>query len=173
MADGRYIEFDVDGVESTIAWLRLIEQRARRRLRGLIAGAGTYATYWMRIYAPIGESAYLFRHIDQTQVRWRAGGAGGGGEWEVISGVRTGTSRHPIYVHNATGIYAGRNYIRPQKHGRRGGVLTFQKRGEPRKFRRWVRGQRAQPFAYAAYQQARLYVTARTMTFGRELLLPD
>jgi hypothetical protein len=122
----------------------------------------------------------------------------GGGEYVAIVGIKQGSSFHPLYVHRGTGIYdvrpgSLRQPIRPRAdrayqvyiiapgprqgmkrragHGRRA-AITFQKRGEPRKFRRWVRGQRPQPFMYYTFNQARLYAGARLLTLGNQITTP-
>lgn len=150
-------------------------------------------------WAPDSQSGYIHEHIGRSGVIYRPGGAGGGGTYERIVGVRRGTSRHPLYVHNGTAnIYGqqldnmlgdgsqqlggaslqGRIYPRGSakrftsisRAGRQGvdaatawarqqrtPVLTFQKKGEGRRFRQWVTGQRAQPFVYYAFQTAVIY----------------
>ena len=126
------------------------------------------------------------------------GGVPGGGEYVAVVGIKAGSSLHPLYVHHGTGIYdtrpgAARQPIRPradrayqvyiiapgprERQKRRAGhgrlaAITFQKRGEPRKFRRWVRGQQPQPYMYYTFRQAQIYAGARLLTLGNEITGP-
>jgi hypothetical protein len=159
-----FITVEVEGEDKINFLLERAEQRLHSRIRGVLEGMGSHAVYWLRIYMHV-QSGYTLRHTDHTSARWRPGGAGGAGEWEVVSGVKRGTSRHPLYANQGTGLYVGRGLIRPS----RSKVLTFQKRGEPRRFKRYVRGQEANPFLYLAFQQVRLYANARIHTLGSEL----
>lgn len=181
-----HITISIEGEEKILVALETAQRRSRERLRGLVAGAANYASHWLRIYAPV-YTGYTLRHIDQTSARWVPGGAGGSGSWEAVAGVKRGTSKHPLYAALGTGIYVGRGVITAKGEKRPslseleqpdfewngvGRLLTFQKRGEPRRWVHWVRGQRPKPFLYQTYQQTRLYLHARTLTFGRELFQP-
>lgn len=129
------------------------------------------------------------------------GGIPGGGEYVAVVGIKAGHSMHPLYVHRGTGIYdtrpgASRLPIRPRAdrayqvyiiapdapesryqqkrkvgHNRRA-TMTFQKRGEPRKFRRSVRGQRPNNFLYMTWREAQLYASQRLLTLGGEIVHP-
>lgn len=172
-----YLSVQLEGDRTLELGLTLIQAKARERLRGIVGGWSHYTLYWLRLYVPV-DSGYTLRHTDASTPTWRPGGPGGGGEWVSTVGIKTGTSRHPLYRAFGTGLYAGRGLIRPHHPGGftlvsrnpRRGVLTFQKRGEQRRFRYWVRGQRGRNFLYAAYQQARIYANARVHTLGREIL---
>jgi len=126
------------------------------------------------------------------------GGVPGGGEYVAVVGIKAGHSMHPLYVNRGTGIYdtrpgASRQPIRPradrayqvyiiapgdrQKTKRKAGhnrraTMTFQKRGEPRKFRRSVKGQPPQPFLYTTWREMQLYAGARLVTLGAEIVSP-
>lgn len=54
--------------------------------------------------------------------------------------------------------------------GLRQPALTFQKRGEPRKFRRWVSGQRPQPFVYLSYINTAIYAKGQLRAIARHVL---
>ena len=130
------------------------------------------------------------------------GGIAGGGEYVAVVGIKAGSSLHPLYVHRGTGIYdtrpgASKLPIRPRadrayqvfiiapdsvqanryRKKRRAGhghkaTMTFQKRGEPRKFRRSVKGQPPQPFLYMTWREMQLYASSRLVTLGGEIVHP-
>ena len=56
---------------------------------------------------------YIMNQIDRDGPTWMPGGAGGGGEWKAIVGIKEGGSQHPLYVEFGTGIYAGGGLIYP------------------------------------------------------------
>lgn len=165
MADNEFITVEVNGAGEILAALAWLETR-HERMKNMLLGMGSYGNYVMRLYTHV-SSGYTLRHIGHSGVRWRPGGAGGGGSWEVVSGVKSGSSRHPLYHAQGTGIYAGKGLIRPQT----GKWLTFQKKGEPRRFRPWVRGQEPNNFLYIAYGHMKLYAMGSIHTLGRELVL--
>lgn len=196
-----------------------------RALREVLDDMADHATAQQRIYAPVGETGYLHAHIARTGIKYFPGGYGGGGRYEVVSGVLRGTSRHPLYVHGGTGnptdaqiedaywgdrgtpsSYPTQNRIYPRAdrgaataiattnvqgiYGRIGprarlrvggtrgidapsGIrrpaLTFQKKGEPRKFRPWVSGQRPQPFVYFAFVHTAVYAEGRLRAAVRQM----
>ena len=167
MAD--FIEIDIQGFRRAMLAIDNIGDRSAHGIRNWLEGMGNYAVYWLRLYAPIGETGGILRRIGHTKARWRPGGAGGGGEWEVIAGVRrTPEGPYPLYVSGGTGRYRpiAPDYIR----ARPGKVMTFEKRGEPRRFKTYSKGQRSQPFLYMSYQQVLLYANARVHLLGKELL---
>lgn len=168
------IEITYEGLERILFAIDRVGDRGSRVLRNYLERVGSNAEYWMKFYAPHGESSFaggrgLHSRIKAGNSRWRPGGLGGGGEWEVTAGVQqTGGGRYPIYVNSGTGLY------RPNApaliRAKPGRVMTFQKRGEPRRFVKWTRGQRAQPFLYLSWQQVLLYSRATTHRVGVELL---
>lgn len=97
---GKYVDIEVDyGIKRALGPV----QAARRRaiLKEVLGDWANHATTAQRIYAPIGETGYLHRHIGQTS-GYSPGGSGGGGEYKVIAGVKRGVSDHPLYVHFGT-----------------------------------------------------------------------
>lgn len=182
-----HIWIEVEGDEIIDKDLEHIGDAAGRHLRRIVDSIANTSLYWLRIYVPVGESMYILRHTDRTPIKWRPGGTGGGGTYEVAIGIRRGLSEHAAYVNRGTGIYAGRGAItprgdrrradviatqrpritgRPTKRTRRRPALTFQKRGEPRRFRYSVRGQPPQHFLYNTWRQTVVYARARIITFG-------
>lgn len=153
-----WIEFDITGAEQLDLHLVRMEEISQVRLRGILEGMASYATHWMRIYAPRFQG-YITRHIASTTARPTAGG------WEVSAGVKRGTSRHPLYVEGGTGLYGfRRDTIKPV----RAKFMVWYRGGRWFKARE-TRGQRAQPFVYLSYQQTKLYAHARVITLGMEL----
>jgi hypothetical protein len=183
----RHISFTIHGGPAAEAALARTAVLRSHKLREMTTNIGHVALYWMRIYAPIGETMYLMRHLDISPLTWRPGGAGGGGTWEMVTGVKRGSSEHPLYVHEGTGIYGPKKKLITAKGYRRYSsvsdmrdaidrvsnarpgenlpVMTFQKHGEPRRFRPYTRGQAPQPYVRLAYLQARLYAVSRTQGF--------
>jgi hypothetical protein len=181
----KYIEIELSGDEAFMLFMRTLEAKIKGAQRGVVAGAANYGLYWLRIYVPV-STAYTLRHTDASGAHWRPGGAGGGGEWEAVTGVKAGSSRHPIYAMSGTGIYAGRGIITPRLDRALASVITTSRLrgsffnrtqpalrlsapGRPTGYRYWVAGQRGQNFLYATYQQVRLYLNARIHTLGPEL----
>lgn len=181
-----YLEIELDGDDAALLFLRTIETRLKLAVKNFPAGAANYGLYWLRLYVPIGRTGYLIRHTDATGSHWRPGGRGGGGEYEAIVGVKRGDSKHPLYVHGGTGIYAGRGVItatgmpRPMFEEMYDENFAWPKGGKRMRFvghrdgkvvwTYFTRGQRANPFMYATYQQVKLYFNARIHTLGPELV---
>lgn len=61
----------------------------------------------------------------------------------------------------------GRNFV-DHAQGRRP-ALTFQKRGEPRKFRAWVSGQKPNPFMYRTYRHTAVYAKGQMRAIARAM----
>jgi hypothetical protein len=185
---------EMENEQELLRWLRNGYLR-RELLKDLLANLQRHATHMQRVYAPIGDSMYIHRHIHAGPQIWLPGGAYGGGTYQRSTGVRRGTSMHPLYVHFGTaqpegfsqrglmmaGGLPGRIYPKGGSRapasvletrrerltrsvqdpkvpgGFRRPALTFQKRGEGRRFRAWVSGQRPQPYVYLAYQSTAIY----------------
>lgn len=188
----RYVEIE-SNAKQIIGRLYVVEHRAHRNLIDLADDTAHEATVWLRLYTP-KWSGYTLRHIDQTKAHWTPGGAGGGGSWTSIAGVKRGESFHPVYAAMGTGIYVGRGLIVPKIWGSRPGSVEefksmFYSQPSPRvarspkrearlKYRTrfgaprtalYVRGQTPKPFLYLAYQSTLAYARGRVATFGRDL----
>lgn len=197
---GRYVE--IHGTHAVIVLLAHSRRRREAWLKEVIVDLAEHATAQQRVYAPHGETGYLHEHIGRSGILYSPGGPGGGGSYRVVSGVRRGSSDHPLYVHGGTAnlddsaldaaVMAGGNTqgrIYPKGGAARGiasvletrrtrarwkthpdsarrPALTFHKRGEPRKFRAWVSGQRPQPFAYFAFVSTSVYAKGRIRTIA-------
>lgn len=171
MADDRFIWMEFEDEHSIMLKLDTFVERKKRELKDMLDDLGDYAVLRLLATVPV-YNAYIFRHIDRTEVRWHPGGAGGGGEYEVVAGIKRGDSQHPLYAEFGTGIYVGRGMIRPlhgdfvilSRAGGKGNVLTFQKHGEPRKFRPFVRGQKGQRYFYRTWRDVQVYASARVLS---------
>jgi hypothetical protein len=177
MAD-KFIEIEVQGEEKILLALNRAEESFHGVARDHVTDMSQFVTAWLAATVPTYDR-YIMRHISREPATWLPGGAGGGGEWVAVAGIKAGTSRHPLYAEFGTGIYAGRGLIRARYDRaratvietglsrlsrRRGGVLTFQKHGEPRRFRYWVRGQKGQHYFYETWRTLNVYANARVMT---------
>jgi hypothetical protein len=165
MAD--HVSVEVEGLASLMAGLERADVRLGTGLHDLLDDLRKRGEHYIRLYAP-AHSGDILRRIDSTTPVPHEGGL------QAIAGVRAG-DRHPLYVHRGTGIYAGGRlggrFPAAGGGGRRiysrtpGRPMTFQKRGEPRKFRMWTRGQRANPFVLYAFQQLIPYARGRIHRF--------
>jgi hypothetical protein len=180
----------LEGHEQLLLALGRIQAWPDRGGKELLENLSSNAASWIRIYAPRGETGALLRHVDHTGPQWRPGGLGGGGSWEASAGVKTvltnlgGSKIYPLYPEVGTAM-EGRGYIYPRedrlpastiatKRSRKqtGGVMTFQKQGEERKYRHRVRGQKPQRYVFAAFSQVSIYARLRLNTLGREIVRP-
>ena len=160
MADERFIWFEVDEDE-TILGFKLQEEKFSRRQKDFLDDLSDHGIQLMKMYAPEGDSGYLHDHIDKSVATWEAGGAGGGGNYEQIVGVKAGTSQHPIYVEIGTGLY-GRfksPVISPV-----GNRMWFYAEGLGRRIGRYkLRGQEPQRYVYQTWRDLALYAHARLL----------
>lgn len=145
----------------------------REEIVDAIENAGRRAAMYAFDHAPV-DTGRLRNAIYHTKAKYRPGGAGGGGTYVVEVGVHPIKAPHGMWVLEGTGIFgARRRSIYPARgrgaasvlfkqdaqnpyieHRRddgklrqtrgKGQFLTFQKEGEPRRFRRSVSGQPAQ-----------------------------
>jgi hypothetical protein len=120
-------------------------------------------------------TSYTLRHVERTGAVWRPGGAGGGGQWEAWVGVKAGTSMHPLYADQGTGIYG--TFKRP--YTGKGSEIVRLGRSTPMEVpsRMWffshlygkvigvreVQGQPAQHFLYRTFAELQPYVKARLL----------
>lgn len=174
----KHIDIEIQGEDKIFAALHRAEEEQHGRAREHIDALSGYATAYLVATVPVGKG-YILRHVGHEDATWVPGGAGGGGEWVGVVGIKRGNSMHPLYAESGTGLYAGRRLIRarydraratvvatglPRLARRHGGVLTFQKEGEPRRFRFWVRGQSGQHYFYQTWRALTAYARARMFT---------
>lgn len=179
MAD-KFIEIEIEGEDKILLALRRAEERQHGVAREFVNDMSRFTTAELAARVPL-YSGYTFRHIGREPATWVPGGAGGGGEWVGVAGIKRGNSQHPLYAESGTGVYAGRRIIRARYDRaratviatglsrlsrRRGGVLTFQKLGEPRKFRYWVSGQEGQRYFYGTWRALDIYAGSRFFAIG-------
>lgn len=157
MADDRFIEIKVENEHDVIRSLERVEEHNHRKARELVDELSKFTENMLTIMVPT-YNLYLFRHIGRDGPVWMPGGAGGGGEWKAIVGIKQGESLHPLYVEFGTGIYRQGSRGRliwadgvKGLTGRYQKVMTFEKRGEPRRFRYWTKGQPAQRYMYLTW----------------------
>jgi hypothetical protein len=154
MAD-KFIDIDIENEHEVIRHLERVEEHNQRRAREVIEELSKFTENMLTITVPT-YNLYIFRHIDRSGPTWMPGGAGGGGEWKAIVGIKEGDSRHPLYVEFGTGIYGNKGDLIWASGvkgltGRYQKVMTFEKRGEGRKFRYWIRGQKPQRYMYLTW----------------------
>jgi hypothetical protein len=164
MAD-KFIEIDIEGEDKIQASLKVQEARYTAQLHELLDELADVASVALIMNVP-RHNDYILNHIAREGPAWMPGGAGGGGEHKAIVGIKEGTSRHPIYVEFGTGIYAGRGLIWSTQGpgaltGRYGPVMTFEKHGEPRRFRYWIQGQKGQHYFYLTWRVLNAIAAAR------------
>lgn len=146
MANTRHFWIDVEGEKAIMRSLVIGPAQIDKGVVEMIEDIGRRGETFMRLYAP-AHSGELLRRIGRGPIHEVPSPTGTAIQQTI--GVRAG-DKHPFYVHFGTGIYkrTGPRLIEPLKPG---GVLTFQKKGEPRRFKRWVTGQEPNPFVERAY----------------------
>ena len=82
--------------------LRVMKERQQRKLREMMMELSNVASLTLISLVPQYHN-YLMNHIDREGPTWMPGGAGGGGEWKVIVGIKEGTSQ-------ASGVRRVRNW---------------------------------------------------------------
>lgn len=167
MAD-RYIDIEIEGEEKIFLALERQENRQREEIRNIIDDLSDFATIFL-IGAVPQYNNYIMNHIGRDHVTWMPGGAGGGGEWKSIVGVKKGSSNHPLYVEQGTGIYGGRGNLIyaagvTRLTGKRQKVMVFEKRGEPARFRYWIYGQRGKRYFYLTWQALQAAARVRVLS---------
>jgi len=103
MAD-KFIEFIIEDEGEILRAISRQERNNTRLAKEILNDLAKFGLQMLYVNAP-SYSTYILRHASKTDARFRPGGAGGGGEFEAIVGIKSGTSRHPIYVEVGTGLY--------------------------------------------------------------------
>jgi hypothetical protein len=106
-------------------------------------------------------SSYTLRHVDRSAVMWRPGGAGGGGHYEAVAGIKRGDSKHPLYAEFGTGLYGMLGwYIVPNVAP----YMVFRSSYTGRLIRKKsVRGQQPQRYFYQSWRSLLMYAEGRTL----------
>jgi hypothetical protein len=111
----------------------------RDKILDAMQRAAQEAGSYMGTHVPY-ETGGLYRAINVGQIRYKPGGAGGGGSYEVHVGVDESQAPYAEAVLEGTGIYnreSPKNGIYPAT----GNVMAFEKMGEGTVFTAWTRGQ--------------------------------
>lgn len=152
MAD-KFIDIEIENEEHVLRGIERTEERVERMAHKLVDDLSKLTESTLLFMVP-RHNLYLFRHVDRSGPTWMPGGAGGGGEWKAIVGIKEGESRHPLYVEFGTGIYGGRGLIFARGVNRLTGhyqkVMVLEKEGTVN-FRYWTRGQKPQRYMYLTW----------------------
>lgn len=160
MAD-KFIEVEFEDEHDVITGLWREEQHKRRLAKELVEDIGDFGLKMLEYNVP-QYSSYLLRHTEKSESTFRPGGEGGGGAYEVIFGIKAGTSRHPIYVEQGTGIYGPRNeVIKARTASRMVFYSTLYNRVISRKT---VKGQRPQRYFYETWKEVEVYARMQLIT---------
>jgi hypothetical protein len=164
MAD--FLSIDLEDEGEIFARIERVEEGQRRRARQMLDNLADFAVFVLRANVPV-RTSYLLRHVARTPVVWRPGGAGGGGEWEVVAGVKRGLSRHPLYVEFGTGLYGAVGwYIVPN----RAPFMVFRSSITRRIIRATrVRGQRPQRYFYRSWRELEIYARGRVLASAMDI----
>jgi hypothetical protein len=158
-----FIEYEFEGEDKIMLALEHHERRGNEFVKQMLNNLADFGHHVLQSHVP-RHSTYLLRHVDKEPARWRPGGAGGGGSYEAVVGIKRGTSKHPLYVEFGTGLYGGVGwYILPRTHP----YMTFYST----RYHRWIRakytkGQRPQHYMYATWREMLIYARGRAMAGG-------
>lgn len=163
-----YITFEIDE-DDVMRGFDLQEFALHQHLKELLDDMADKGKEILERYAPESPEgdAYTKRHVDRSHVAWMPGGAGGGGQYEVIVGVKAGASYHPVYANVGTGVYSyTEDYIRSPK----GGLMWFYASRLGRVISMYaVAGQRPQRFLYETWRDLSLLTEMRVILLSRGL----
>lgn len=104
-------------------------------------------------------TSYTLRHVDRTSVDMSVGASGI--EYEATVGIKAGTSYHPVYANQGTGIF-GPHIKQPYVAHNPSGRMWFYSHiyGHVIGVRE-VKGQRAQHFLYTTFRELQVFAQAR------------
>jgi hypothetical protein len=157
----KFIEIEFEDEHDVIAGLWREEREKRQLAKELIEDIGEAGLKFLEFNVP-QSSTYLWRHTAKSDAKFRSGGAGGGGEYEVIVGIKAGTSRHPLYVEGGTGIYGPRHdLIYPRFAARMTWFSTIYNKLISRKT---TRGQKPQRYFYETWKEVEVYARMQLLT---------
>jgi len=156
----KFIEYNVENEEDILLGMKRVEAQSRIATKRLLDNLADFGYHVLQSSVP-RHTSYLLRHVARSDVTWRPGGAGGGGSWEAVIGVKRGESKHPLYVEFGTGIYGAVGwFIVPV----RAQYMTFYST----RFHRVInvthtRGQRPQRYLYHTWRELLVYARGRMM----------
>lgn len=156
----KFIEFIFEDEHDILLGLEREQKKAANEARQMLDNIAAFGLRVLESNISV-SSGYTLLHASRSDVKWRPGGAGGGGEWEAVVGITRGSSRHPIYVELGTGIYGLVGwYITPQ----RAPFLVFRSTITGRLLRkRAVLGQKPQRFLYRTWREVQIYAAGRVL----------
>jgi hypothetical protein len=164
MSDDKFIEFIIEDERDILLALKRQEDKKRRMARDLVDDLGKFGLETLKYNAP-SDSRYILRHADKSQAKFKPGGLGGGGEYEIIVGIKSGESKHPLYVEFGTGIYGiTGKYISPITAI---SMTWFSKLYGRSISKKTVKGQRPQRYFYETWKEVEVY--ARMQLLGNKL----
>lgn len=155
-----FIGLDLEGEDELILALERAEAGQKQRVQSLLDNLADFGRFTLIQNSPIFTS-YLIHHVGRSLVVWRPGGAGGGGEYEVVFGVKAGSSKHPLYVEFGTGLYGAVGWwIVPLKAQ----YMVFYSQKLRRKIRtKKVRGQKPQRYFYTTWREMQIYAAGKVL----------
>jgi hypothetical protein len=167
MADERWLWFEVENEDELMFNLSVFHGVMQKRQKHLLDELAKDGVTFLAKNVPqntLYSSGYTLRHIARTDVGWKPGGAGGGGEYEVTVGIKAGESYHPVYVNRGTGEFGP--FIKQPYTSHSGKLMWFFGTHAGRRIGvESVRGQRAQHFLYTTFRELQVFAQAR-MTLG-------
>lgn len=163
------IDYEVraEGLTDFTIRFEAVGGKMRNKIRHAMEEAAQAAATYMATHAPYHEGT-LYRAIGVTReeggsfgIRYRPGGAGGGGHYEIHVGVDAEQAPHAEWVIHGTGIYGeGGGNITPAT----GNVMVFSKLGEGDIFTAHTRGQEAQNSWFEVAEQVAEREIARQLS---------
>lgn len=133
------VHSELRGWDAAEFGIQATTRKLRVQMIEILGETGRIAEDLMKTNVP-RQTGQLAASIELHPIQYSPGGAGGGGLWTVEVRVGAGVP-HLQWVVEGTGVYGPRGgWIRPK----RAKFMTFQKKGEPRRFREVVAGQKPQ-----------------------------
>jgi hypothetical protein len=155
MADEQHIWMEIEGEDEALISLDVYHGVIRHRQRQLLEELAKDGVSFLEKNVP-NYTSYTLRHVDRTSVDTDAVG-----DSEVTVGIKAGTSYHPVYANQGTGIFgpfikqpyiahnpSGKMWFYSHIYGRVIGVRS-------------VKGQRAQHFLYTTFRELQVFAAAR------------
>lgn len=159
----KFISIEIENEDAIQAKLRAYEERQQLHVRRLLDSLADEGTGMLRRNVP-AWTTLMRRHVGRSPVIWHPGGAGGGGGYGAVFGIRHFSARpYPLYVEFGTGLYGSFNRL---IYPRRAAYMTFYSQRYHRIIRtRHVRGQKkSKRFFYQSWREFQIYAAARILT---------
>lgn len=154
MAEEKFIEFIIEDEREILLAITRQEKSNKRLVKEIVDDLAKFGLQLLYTNAP-QHSSYILRHADRSGIKFRPGGSGGGGEFEAVVGIKSGTSRHPLYVEAGTGLYGERgDYIYPRRAPSMTWFSTIYGKVISKKR---TRGQKPQRYFYETWKEIEVY----------------